>query len=190
LRIGLAFVALPVAGLLLAGCSSPAAPSHATSKPPTSQQPKLNAHDAIATKLGEPVVITYPGTTKAAVTITIDKIQTNLQCTEQFAIPAQHGQYLGLVMTVVTDADYEKLTGGGSMRIYGNDFSTATSAGGPLTSVNGSGGCVADEFPLDVPAGATIRGVDVLDVPAGVTRLVWNQSTFAAEVAAREWSIG
>jgi len=190
LRIGIALVALPAALVLLAGCSSPTTSPSAPSTPSAPQQPQLNAHGAIPTRLGEPVVITYPGTDKAAVTITIDKIQTNLSCTEQFAIPAQSGQYLGLSVTVTTDADYEKLTGGGSMRIYGNDFSTATSADGPLTSVNGSGGCVADEFPLDVLAGATTSGIDVLDVPLGVTSLVWNQSTFSTEVPAREWPVG
>jgi hypothetical protein len=139
-------------------------------------------------KFGEPIVVLYPGTKKAAVTITLNSIQANLQCTQQFAPSPTNGQFLGLSFTAVTDADYKKLTGGQDLNFFGNDFLTATSPTGRLTRVNGSS-CVDGEFPFDVPAGDTTKGIVVLDVSLGVTNLVWDQSTLNVDVTKREWTL-
>lgn len=190
--------ALMIVPLMLAmtACSPSAEPEPIVSSPAlepssTPEGPSLNTRGAIDTSLGEQIIVTFPGTDRAGVTLSVDQVDLAVQCTGDFAFPAPSGQWIAVRYTVTTSADYQALSGNQPMRLYGNDFATSIDADGVLSPSNGMSGCIeGDDAVLDIPAGATTNGVLVLDAPPGVTRLVWEPSTFVVEVVAREWVIG
>lgn len=176
--------------MALTGCTA-TTPTEADQ--PSAQTPdvepavSLNAHGMIDTEVGDSIIIKFPGTDKTAVEFTVTQIDRDVQCTEQFAIPPQNGEFIGLVIEATTADDYMSVSGNEPMRFFRNDFYSAISTDSDLTEAGSGTGCIGDEFPLDVPAGKTVTGRVMLDLPPTTTSIVWEPSTFVIDVPGREW---
>jgi hypothetical protein len=189
----LATVALTLA---LSACSSNSEHSStvtivgAPTASPNASHATVNKPGNVPVEIGKAHAIAFPGTNKTAVTVTLRSVKSGIQCTQQFAPSATLGQHIAVDMELTTAKDYESLTGGQPLRLFGNDFSAVVADGQPLVPLILDGGCVDNEFPLDVPAGATSSGVLILDAPVDTEALAWNPSTFEFKFDAPwEWPL-